>query len=146
MVSNFIRQALDGEEITIFGDGTDALFCYRDDLIEGIVRMMNAPDDCIEPINLGNPDEFTILELAQLVIELTGSKSKLIYKPAHARRPVAAAAGYYAGPQAARVGAAHQLRDGLRQTIEWFRSIDLHITGRRRRITEKVEVRKSKFE
>src|SRR5436190_15227156 len=83
VVSNFIRQALSGEDISIYGDGCQTRsFCYRDDLIDGLMRLMNAPDDCLGPINLGNPGEFTILELAQLVIELTGSKSKLIYKQA----------------------------------------------------------------
>ena len=82
VVSNFIRQALAGEDITIFGDGSQTRsFCYRDDLIEGMIRMMNGPDDFIGPVNLGNPGEFTILELAELVIELTGSRSKLIYQP-----------------------------------------------------------------
>src|SRR6187455_879479 len=88
VVSNFIRQALNGENITIFGDGGQTRsFCYRDDLIEGILRMMNAADETIGPINLGNPDEFTILELAKLVIELTGSKSKLVFQPLPADDP-----------------------------------------------------------
>src|SRR5204863_2653992 len=88
VVSNFIRQALTGEDITIYGDGAQTRsFCYRDDLIEGILRTMDAADDCIGPINLGNPDEFTILELAKLVLELTGSASKLVFKPALADDP-----------------------------------------------------------
>ena len=126
VVSNFIRQALAGEDISIYGDGSQTRsFCYRDDLIEGIVRMMNAPDDCIGPINLGNPDEFTILELAQLVLELTGSKSKLVYKPAlpddpSRRQPDITLARKQLGWEP-RI----KLRDGLKQTIEWFRSIDL---------------------
>src|ERR1700704_5086679 len=82
VVSNFIRQALRGEDITIFGDGSQTRsFCYRDDLIEGMLRMMEGPDDFIGPVNLGNPGEFTILELAELVIEQTGAKSKLIFEP-----------------------------------------------------------------
>ena len=81
VVSNFIRQALAGEDITIFGDGSQTRsFCYRDDLIEGMIRMMDGPDDFVGPVNLGNPEEFTILELAQLVLELTGSRSKLVYQ------------------------------------------------------------------
>src|SRR5687768_3818516 len=88
VVSNFIRQALRGEDITIFGDGSQTRsFCYRDELVEGIIRMMNGPDDFIGPVNLGNPGEFTILELAKLVIELTGAKSKLVYKPLPADDP-----------------------------------------------------------
>src|SRR5437868_5721712 len=82
VVSNFIRQALAGEDITIFGDGGQTRsFCYVDDLVEGILRMMNGPDSFIGPVNLGNPDEFTIRELAEQVIELTGSNSKLIQQP-----------------------------------------------------------------
>ena len=89
VVSNFIRQALPGEDITIFGEGEQTRsFCYRDDLIEGMMRMMNGPDDFIGPVNLGNPDEFTIRELAELVMELTGSKSKLVYRPLPADDPV----------------------------------------------------------
>src|SRR5918996_3232015 len=81
VVSNFIRQALRGEDITVFGDGSQTRsFWYRDDLVEGIIRMMNGPDDFVGPVNLGNQGEFTILELAKLVIELTGSRSKIIHK------------------------------------------------------------------
>ena len=126
VVSNFIRQALAGEDITIYGDGSQTRsFCYRDDLIEGMMRMMNAPDDCIGPINLGNPDEFTILELAELVMELTGSKSQLVFKPAlpddpSRRQPDITLARKQLGWEP------HiKLRDGLQQTIDWFRSIDL---------------------
>ena len=82
VVSNFIVQALKGEDITIFGDGSQTRsFCYVDDLIEGFVRLMAGPAELTGPINLGNPVEFTIRELAELVIELTGSKSRLSYHP-----------------------------------------------------------------
>ena len=88
VISNFIRQALAGEDITIFGDGSQTRsFCYRDDLIEGMIRMMDGPDDFVGPVNLGNPGEFTIRELAELVIELTGSQSKLVYEPLPADDP-----------------------------------------------------------
>ena len=88
VISNFIRQALTGEPITIFGDGSQTRsFCYRDDLIEGIMRMMDGPDDFLGPVNLGNPGEFTIAELAEKVIELTGSKSKIVYRPLPADDP-----------------------------------------------------------
>ena len=106
VVSNFIRQALAGEDITIFGDGSQTRsFCYRDDLIEGMIRMMNGPDDFIGPVNLGNPGEFTIRELAELVIELTGSQSKLVHEPLPADDPDAAPARHHAGPEASRLGA-----------------------------------------
>jgi UDP-glucuronate decarboxylase len=82
VVSNFIIQALKGEPITIYGEGSQTRsFCYVDDLIEGFIRLMNTPDDFTGPVNLGNPGEFTIMELATKVIELTGSKSTLIHKP-----------------------------------------------------------------
>jgi UDP-glucuronate decarboxylase len=82
VVSNFIIQALKGEPITLFGDGTQTrAFCYVDDLIEGFVRLMATPDNVTGPINLGNPVEMTVAELAQRVIELTGSKSKIEYRP-----------------------------------------------------------------
>lgn len=82
VVSNFIMQALQGKDITIYGDGQQTRsFCYVDDLIDGMVRMMNGPVDFTGPVNIGNPREFTMLELAKQVIELTKSKSKLIFMP-----------------------------------------------------------------
>lgn len=124
VVSNFIRQALRGEDITIFGDGSQTRsFCYRDDLIEGFLRMMDAPSDFIGPVNLGNPNEFTIRELADLVLELTGSKSKLVQELLPAddpvrRQPDITLAKKHLGwePQV-------QLREGLAKTIDWFKSV-----------------------
>lgn len=82
VVSNFIVQALRNESITIYGDGSQTRsFCYVDDLIEGLLRLMDSPDDFTGPVNFGNPVEFTIKELAEKVIELTGSRSELIYQP-----------------------------------------------------------------
>lgn len=82
VVSNFIVQALKGEDITIYGDGTQTRsFCYVDDLVEGMIRMMNSRDGFTGPVNLGNPGEFTMLELAEKVISMTKSKSKIVYKP-----------------------------------------------------------------
>ena len=82
VVSNFIVQALLGRDITVFGDGQQTRsFCYVDDLIDGLIRLMNTPDEVIGPINIGNPTEFTILELASLVIELTGSRSRIVHRP-----------------------------------------------------------------
>jgi UDP-glucuronate decarboxylase len=126
VISNFIRQALAGEDLTIFGDGSQTRsFCYCDDMVEGIIRMMNAPDDLVGPVNLGNPEEFTIEELAGLVIELTGSRSGLARRPLPAddpkqRRPDIALAASRLGWQP-RV----PLRVGLEKTIDWFRSIDM---------------------
>ncbi len=126
VVSNFIRQALADQDITIYGDGSQTRsFCYRDDLVEAMIRMMNGSDEFIGPVNIGNPDEFTIRELAELVIELTGSKSKLVEAPLPQddparRQPDISLARTKLGwqPQV-------PLRDGLMQTIEWFRSINL---------------------
>lgn len=82
VVTNFIGQALRGEDITIYGDGTQTRsFQYVDDLIEGMIRLMDTPDDFTGPINIGNPNEFTILELAQKVIEVTNSHSQIVFKP-----------------------------------------------------------------
>jgi len=82
VVSNFIMQALRGEDITVYGDGRQTRsFCYVDDLVDGLIRLMNSPDDFTGPVNLGNPDEFSMLELAEKVIKLTGSKSKIIFNP-----------------------------------------------------------------
>ena len=82
VISNFIMQALHNEPITIYGDGTQTRsFCYVDDLIDGIIALMKSPDDIQGPINLGNPDEYNLLELAQRIIELTNSKSTLVFKP-----------------------------------------------------------------
>lgn len=125
VVSNFIRQALAEEDITIFGDGSQTRsFCYRDDLIEGLVRMMNAPD-VVGPVNLGNPDEFTISQLAQKVLELTGSRSKIIRQPLPAddptrRRPDISLARRHLSWQPT-----VPLDQGLVRTIEWFRGINV---------------------
>jgi UDP-glucuronate decarboxylase len=125
VISNFIRQALLGEEITIFGDGRQTRsFCYRDDLVEGLIRMMNGPDDFCGPVNLGNPEEFTIRQLAELVLEQTGSGSKLVARPLPAddpaqRRPDTTLAQKQLGWQPT-----VPLHEGLAKTIDWFRSID----------------------
>jgi len=82
VVSNFILQALRGEAITIYGDGSQTRsFCYADDMVDGLIRLMNSPDDLTGPINLGNPEEITILELADKIIKLTASRSEIIFKP-----------------------------------------------------------------
>lgn len=127
VVSNFIRQALAGEDITIFGDGSQSrAFCYADDLVEGILRMMNGPDDFVGPVNLGNPGEFSMKELAELVVQLTGSKSRLVYKALPAddpkqRQPDITLAKAKLGwePKV-------PLREGLVKTIAYFKSIDLN--------------------
>ncbi len=126
VVSNFIRQALEGKELTIFGDGSQTRsFCYRDDLVEGLIRLMNAPDDVIGPINLGNPDEFTIEELAELVLKMTGSNAKLVQRPIPADDPTKRRPDIKLAKQKLDWQPTIKLRDGLVKTIDWFRNIDL---------------------
>lgn len=126
VVSNFIRQALSGENITLFGDGQQTrAFCYRDDLVEGIVRMMNSPKDFAGPVNIGNPGEFTIKELAELVIELTGAKAKLVTKPLPADDPTRRRPDITLAKSKLDWQPKIPLRDGLLKTIDWFKTIDL---------------------
>jgi nucleoside-diphosphate-sugar epimerase len=121
VVSNFIVQALTGEPITIYGDGSQTRsFCYVDDEIDGIVRLFHHGD--AEPVNVGNPDEYTVRELAEVVVELTGTRSEIVLRPLPAddprvRRPDISRARARLGwePKVA-------LRDGLSRTIEYFRS------------------------
>ncbi len=121
VVSNFIVQALKGKDITIYGDGSQTRsFCYCDDLIRGFIAMMATGDDITGPINIGNPGEFTIKQLAELVIELTGAKSKLVYEPLPSddptqRRPVIDKARDILGWEPT-----IPLREGLVRTIAYF--------------------------
>ncbi len=126
VVSNFIRQALAGQDITIYGDGSQTRsFCYRDDLVDGFLRLMNADDALFEPVNMGNPGEFTIKELAEMVIELTGAKSKLVYRPLPEDDPTRRRPDITRAQQHLGWAPAVPLREGLQKTIDWFRTIDL---------------------
>jgi UDP-glucuronate decarboxylase len=126
VISNFIRQALHGEPLTIFGDGSQTRsFCYRDDLVEGLIRLMNGPNDFIGPVNLGNPGEFTILELAELVCELTGSRSRLGYHPLPADDPTQRQPDITLAAERLGWQPTVALREGLAGTIEWFQTINL---------------------
>jgi UDP-glucuronate decarboxylase len=123
VVSNFIMQALRGEPITVYGKGDQTRsFCYVSDLVDGLIRLMGSGDDFTGPVNLGNPAEMTILELAEKVIAMTGSRSEIVYNPLPAddpvrRKPDIALAGKALG-WAPKV----KLEDGLKPTIEYFRS------------------------
>ena len=127
VVSNFIRQAIKGEPITIYGDGSQSRsFCYVDDLIEVIMRMMNAPDGFTGPVNIGNPAEFTIRELAELVVELSGSKSKIVQaRPLPEDDPIQRQPDITLAKTQLNWEPKVALRDGLKETIKWFKSIDL---------------------
>jgi UDP-glucuronate decarboxylase len=121
VVSNFIVQALKGEPITIYGDGQQTRsFCYVDDLVEGFVRLMDSPDDITGPMNLGNPGEFTILELAEKVIALTGSKSTMIRKPLPADDPMQRQPDISFARRAIGWEPKVQLEDGLKRAIAYF--------------------------
>lgn len=124
VVSNFIVQALKGEDITIYGDGTQTRsFCYVDDLIEGMVRMMDSRDGFTGPVNLGNPGEFTMKQLVELVLSATGSKSGIVYRELPSddptqRKPVIDLAMKELGWKPT-----IKLEDGLKRTIEYFKTI-----------------------
>ena len=124
VVSNFIVQALNNEDITIYGDGSQTRsFQYVDDLIEGMTRMMNNQENFIGPVNLGNPREFTIKELAEKVIELTNSKSKLIYQPLPQDDPKQRKPDIRLAKEKLNWEPTIKLEDGLVKTIEYFRQI-----------------------
>ena len=124
VISNFIIQALKHKNITVYGDGSQTRsFCYADDLIEGFIRLMNTPDDFTGPLNLGNPKEFTILEIAQKIIELTASDSQIIYKDLPSddpqqRQPNITLAREVLGwePQI-------EVEEGLLKTIQYFKKM-----------------------
>ncbi|MCR4798325.1 MAG: SDR family oxidoreductase [Lachnospiraceae bacterium] len=122
VVSNFIMQALRGEDITIFGEGTQTRsFCYVDDLVEGMYRMMNSREGFTGPVNLGNPGEFTMLELAQKVIDLTGSSSKLVHKPLPQDDPTQRKPVIELAKKELDWEPTIPLEEGLKKTIEYFK-------------------------
>ena len=123
VVSNFIVQALKGEDITIYGDGKQTRsFCYVDDLIEGMIRMMNSKD-ITGPVNLGNPGEFSMLELAQKVLELTESNSKLVYMPLPGDDPTQRKPVIDLAKEKLDWEPTIALEEGLKKTIAYFKSI-----------------------
>jgi UDP-glucuronate decarboxylase len=124
VVSNFIVQALKGEDITIYGDGSQSRsFCYVSDLIDGFVRMMDQTDSLVGPINLGNPNEFTMLELAEQVIRLTGSKSKLRFEPLPQDDPKQRQPDISKAKRILDWEPKIQLDEGLDLTIRYFKSV-----------------------
>ncbi len=122
VVSNFVMQALQGNDITIYGDGSQSrCFCYVDDLIEAMVRMMDTPDDFTGPVNIGSTSEFTIRELAEKVIELTGSSSKLVYRDLPSDDPIQRRPDTTIAQQHLKWQASTPLDVGLRRTIDSFK-------------------------
>ena len=126
VVSNFIIQALKGDDITVYGDGSQTRsFCYVNDLIEGLIKLMNSPDEFAGPVNLGNPIEISILELAKKVIKLTGSKSKIIFKPLPADDPKQRQPDITLAKEKLNWEPKISLEDGLIKTIEYFKTLKL---------------------
>ena len=122
VVSNFIVQALNNEDITIYGDGKQTRsFCYVDDLIDGMIKMMNSRDGFTGPVNIGNPGEFTMLELAELVIKLAGSDSKIVYKPLPQDDPMQRQPVIDLAKKELDWEPTISLEEGLARTIEYFR-------------------------
>ncbi len=123
VVSNFIVQALSGEDITIYGDGSQTRsFCYVDDTVECIMRMMNNKDNFIGPVNIGNPGEYTISELAKMIIELTGSSSKIVYKPLPSDDPTRRKPDITLAKEKLNWQPEIKVQDGLVKTIEYFKT------------------------
>ncbi|MBL7031576.1 MAG: SDR family oxidoreductase [Nitrospira sp.] len=126
VVSNFIIQALQGKPITVYGDGSQSRsFCYVDDLIEGFVRLMDTPDGVTGPMNLGNPNEFTILELAEKVIKLTKSKSRIIRKPLPDDDPMQRQPDISLAKKKLKWKPKIELEDGLKETVKYFKKLKL---------------------
>ncbi len=124
VVSNFILQALKGEDITVYGDGKQTRsFCYVDDMIEGIIRMMQTPDDFTGPVNLGNPQEYSILELAEKIIAHTRSKSKIVFKPLPEDDPLQRKPNIELARHKLNWQPRTELEDGLKQTIKYFKTL-----------------------
>ena len=122
VVSNFIVQALKNEPITVYGDGTQTRsFCYVDDMVEGIIKMMNSPDDFTGPVNLGNPEEYRIIDLAKKIIDLTGSRSKIVFKPLPQDDPKRRCPDITLAKEKLGWEPRTPIEEGLKKTIEWFK-------------------------
>lgn len=128
VVSNFIMQALNGNPITVYGKGQQTRsFCYVDDMIDGFVRLMATPDDFTGPVNLGNPVEFTILELAHKVIEMTKSKSKIVFKTLPHDDPTQRQPNITLAKKTLKWKPKVNLEDGLKETIEYFKKLKIDL-------------------
>jgi UDP-glucuronate decarboxylase len=124
VVSNFIVQALRNEDITIYGSGNQTRsFCYVDDLIEGLMLMMNAPDEITGPINLGNPSEFTMIELAEKILKITGSRSKIVFRPLPQDDPKQRKPEIKQAEKELKWRPKINLEDGLKLTVTYFKNL-----------------------
>jgi UDP-glucuronate decarboxylase len=124
VVSNFIVQALQGKDITIYGDGQQTRsFCYVDDLIDAMIKMMNSEKGFIGPVNIGNPGEFTMLQLAEMVLMLSNSKSKIIYQPLPSDDPKQRQPNIDLAKDKLGWQPKVELKDGLRETIAYFKKM-----------------------
>ena len=124
VVSNFIIQALSSKDITVYGDGTQTRsFCYIDDMVDGLIKLMNTPDDLTGPVNLGNPSEISILELVEKVLKITKSRSKIVYKPLPQDDPVRRCPDITLAKKRLGWQPKTNLEDGLKKTIEYFKRI-----------------------
>ncbi|MEJ2587114.1 MAG: SDR family oxidoreductase [Deltaproteobacteria bacterium] len=122
VVSNFIVQALADREITVYGDGSQTRsFCYVDDMIDGMIRMMEGPDTCVGPLNLGNPREFTILELARMIVDITGSISEIVFKPLPQDDPLQRQPDISLAKTNLNWKPTVTLETGLQKTIDYFK-------------------------
>jgi UDP-glucuronate decarboxylase len=124
VISNFIVQALTNQDITVYGDGSQTRsFCYVDDMTEGLILMMNGPDDLIGPVNLGNPDECSILQLAEMIIRMTDSRSKIIFKLLPQDDPIRRCPDITLAKEELNWEPTVELEEGARRTIEYFRGL-----------------------
>jgi UDP-glucuronate decarboxylase len=124
VVSNFIIQALSGKDITVYGDGTQTRsFCYIDDMVDGLIKLMNTPDDLTGPVNLGNPSEISILELVEKVLKITKSRSKIVYKPLPQDDPVRRCPDITLAKKRLGWQPKTNLEEGLKKTVGYFKRI-----------------------
>jgi UDP-glucuronate decarboxylase len=125
VVSNFIVQALRGQDVTIYGEGTQTRsFCYVDDLVDGLLKLMDSPSELTGPVNLGNPVEFSMRQLAELTLKLTGSRSKLVFRPLPEDDPRQRQPDIALARSALAWGPSVPLEEGLKRTIAYFKSLD----------------------
>jgi UDP-glucuronate decarboxylase len=124
VISNFIVQTLTNRDIGVHGDGSQTRsFCYVDDMTEALVRMMNGPDDFIGPVNLGNPNECSILQLAEMILSLTGSRSKITFKPLPQDDPIRRRPDITLAKERLNWEPTLGLEEGMKRTIEYFKEV-----------------------